>query len=111
LDCVKKQRFRQAGLKRRRRAVPCPSRKIPVSINFRKVVSCQRPIPGVLWGCGRWTCEGKRTAACLLSFTLTFAENQSNLRLISFEVSGRSLPSRFFGDVAGLGRVDEKTPH
>jgi hypothetical protein len=41
----------------------------------------------------------------------TFGENQSNRRLISFKVSGRSFQRRFFCNVAGLGRVDEKTTH
>ncbi|MDR1612613.1 MAG: hypothetical protein LBT97_07490, partial [Planctomycetota bacterium] len=40
----------------------------------------------------------------------TFEENQSNLRLIFFKVSGRSSQRRFFCDVAGSGRVDGKQP-
>jgi hypothetical protein len=43
--------------------------------------------------------------------TWTFEGNQSNLRLISLKVSGRSFQSRFFCHVAGSGRVDEKTTH
>ncbi|MDR1612210.1 MAG: hypothetical protein LBT97_05430, partial [Planctomycetota bacterium] len=39
-----------------------------------------------------------------------FEENQSNLRLIFFKVSGRSSQRRFFCDVAGSGRVDGKQP-
>jgi hypothetical protein len=43
-------------------------------------------------------------------FKLTFEGNQTNRRLISFKVSGSSFQSRFFCNVAGLGRVDEKQP-
>jgi hypothetical protein len=43
------------------------------------------------------------------SLNVGFEENQSNLRLISFKVSGRSFRNRFFCNAAGLGRVEEKT--
>ncbi|MDR1613140.1 MAG: hypothetical protein LBT97_10235 [Planctomycetota bacterium] len=46
-----------------------------------------------------------------LGIAWTFEENQSNRRLVSSKVSGRSFQRRFFYDVAGLGRVDVKSTH